>query len=646
MIQIFICWNGDCTHVAAPSIADETLQFANLIYGSSFRYLLQRGRMHAFRCLSARVLKQHRGARTSLLDEVATLHKATAVRTFHKSPLQNRSSAAEAVRLEPFEDEAAPSSECLPTTTSGWEKAGRGPRAGASRLRGRGSEEEGPPIEDWRTAAGYHASTSGRGFQRGVADGQGEVADGQRERRLREMARAAPRFVWQGGGSAEPARVTAPHAGGGSSQSGDGPQFPPLPEQVFGRPSSAQGQRQGMLGWKDSPAPEPFNRENISVRQQALESKLETHRSGESPLANPSPLRGFETESLVDGFSGFRITPPPPLDDPDVSPTLVDNFGRRHTYLRISLTERCNLRCKYCMPAEGVELSPSDSLLSTDEILQLATVFVANGVDKIRLTGGEPTIRRDFVEICRGLKQLDGLRTLAITTNGLILQRQLPALRDAGVDLLNISLDTLVPAKFELLTRRKGHHKVLQSIERALELGYDPVKVNCVVMRGVNDDEVGDFVELTREQPVNVRFIEFMPFDGNVWDSKKMVPYAELMAAVKTKYPTIARLQDHPTDTAKNFRVEGFRGTVSFITSMTDHFCAGCNRLRLMADGNLKVCLFGPAEVSLRDALRAGATTGGLEDIIGSAVRRKKARHAGMFEIQRTQNRPMIHIGG
>lgn len=329
-----------------------------------------------------------------------------------------------------------------------------------------------------------------------------------------------------------------------------------------------------------------------------------------------------------------------------VSDMLVDTHGRRHNYLRISLTERCNLRCKYCMPAEGVELTTSANLLATNEILRLASIFVSGGVSKIRLTGGEPTVRSDIEDICAQLSSLPGLKTLGITTNGLVLARKLPRLKAAGLNSLNISLDTLVPAKFELLTRRKGHAKVLQSIDTALDLGYNPVKVNVVVMRGFNDDELEDFVELTRTKPINVRFIEFMPFDGNVWSSKKLVSYVEILGRLRDKYPSLTRLRDHPSEVAKNFQVDGFEGTVSFITSMTEHFCGGCNRLRLMADGNFKVCLFGPAEVSLRDAMRAGLDDTGLRGIINDAVKRKKAAHAGMFDLAKTQNRPMIHIGG
>ncbi|KAI0492391.1 hypothetical protein KFK09_026662 [Dendrobium nobile] len=333
-------------------------------------------------------------------------------------------------------------------------------------------------------------------------------------------------------------------------------------------------------------------------------------------------------------------------EDHPASDMLVDSFGRLHNYLRISLTERCNLRCQYCMPVEGVELTPNSHLLSSDEISRLANLFVNSGVDKIRLTGGEPTIRKDIEEICLQLSRLKGLKTLAMTTNGIVLAKKIPKLKECGLGVINISLDTLVPAKFELLTRRKGHERVMESITAAVEYGFNPVKVNCVVMRGINDDEICDFVELTREKPINVRFIEFMPFDGNVWNIKKLVPYVEILDKVKQRFEGVKRLTDHPSDTAKNFMIDGHHGTISFITSMTDHFCAGCNRLRLLADGNLKVCLFGPSEVSLRDPLRAGVDDLGLKEIIGAAVKKKKAAHAGMLDLAKTANRPMIHIGG
>ncbi|XP_040286695.1 molybdenum cofactor biosynthesis protein 1 isoform X2 [Bufo bufo] len=325
---------------------------------------------------------------------------------------------------------------------------------------------------------------------------------------------------------------------------------------------------------------------------------------------------------------------------------LTDGFGRQHTYLRISLTEKCNLRCQYCMPEEGVKLTLKSELLTSPEILALAKLFVQEGVDKIRLTGGEPLIRPDVVDIVAQLRRLKGLKTIALTTNGINLARLLPRLKEAGVDVLNISLDTLVPSKFEFIVRRKGFHKVMEGIHRALELGYNPVKVNCVVMRGLNDDELLDFVALTERQPLEVRFIEYMPFDGNKWNYKKMVSYQEMLDIIRQKWPELEKVPTEMSSTSKAFRVPGFQGQIGFITSMSEHFCGSCNRLRITADGNLKVCLFGNSEVSLRDCLRTGASEEQLIQVIGEAVGRKKKQHAGMFSISQMKNRPMILIGG
>ncbi|XP_043940770.1 molybdenum cofactor biosynthesis protein 1 isoform X2 [Protopterus annectens] len=308
---------------------------------------------------------------------------------------------------------------------------------------------------------------------------------------------------------------------------------------------------------------------------------------------------------------------------------LTDGFGRQHDYLRISVTEKCNLRCQYCMPEEGVSLTPKPHLLTTEEIITLAKLFVKEGVNKIRLTGGEPLIRPDIAYIIAELRKLPGLRTVAITTNGINLSRQLPTLKEAGLDLINISLDSLVPAKFEFIVRRKGFHKVMEGISKAIELGYSPVKVNCVVMRGLNEDEVVDFVALTEKMPLDVRFIEYMPFNGNRWNFRKMVSYQEMLDRVKETWPTLEKLPSGKSDTAKAYQVPGFMGHIGFITSMSDHFCGSCNRLRITADGNLKVCLFGNAEVSLRDYLRSGASEEALLQIIGAAVARKKKQHAG-----------------
>lgn len=366
---------------------------------------------------------------------------------------------------------------------------------------------------------------------------------------------------------------------------------------------------------------------------------------------------------------------------------LTDTFSRQHDYLRISITERCNLRCTYCMPEEGVPLSPASHLLTTPEISYLSALFVSQGVTKIRLTGGEPTIRGDILPLMHSLGELrqSGLRELCLTTNGIALYRKLDSMVDAGLTGVNISLDTLDPFQFQLMTRRKGFEVVVKSIDRILEmnkLGANiKLKINCVVMRGNNDREIIPFVEMGREKEIEVRFIEYMPFEGNRWRREKMLGYQEMLDMIRVKYPGLQKVHDHKNNTSKTFQVPGFAGKIGFITSMTHNFCGSCNRLRITSDGNLKVCLFGNAEVSLRDLMRRDnggepideatmdamkrvemdrrhampASTGPLGygqrehellEVIGMAVKRKKEKHAGMGQLENMKNRPMILIGG
>ncbi|KIX07279.1 molybdenum cofactor biosynthesis protein A [Rhinocladiella mackenziei CBS 650.93] len=366
---------------------------------------------------------------------------------------------------------------------------------------------------------------------------------------------------------------------------------------------------------------------------------------------------------------------------------LTDNYSRHHNYLRISVTERCNLRCLYCMPEEGVQLSPSSHLLTTAEIVYLSELFVNQGVNKIRLTGGEPTVRKDFVDLMRQIGRLrsHGLKELCITTNGISLHRKLDSMVESGLTGVNLSLDTLDPHLFTVMTRRNGHEAVMKSINRILEINRSgagiKLKINCVVMRGLNEREILPFVELGRDQDLEVRFIEYMPFDGNKWSEEKMMSFGEMLALIRQKYPDVHKVQDHKNDTSKTYQVPSFAGRIGFITSMTHNFCGTCNRLRITGDGNLKVCLFGNAEVSLRDILResndgkpidaeameamrqlemdrrqhlAGSADAlgvsekeaKLLDVIGMAVKRKKEKHAGIGELENMKNRPMILIGG
>lgn len=297
------------------------------------------------------------------------------------------------------------------------------------------------------------------------------------------------------------------------------------------------------------------------------------------------------------------------------SPHLLDSFGRRHDYLRISLTEKCNLRCTYCMPEHGVPLLPPDNRLTAQEIDRVARVFVRSGIRKIRLTGGEPTVRPDLVEIVEriSMNRTAGLTSLGLTSNGIALKRKLPALVDAGLSHLNLSLDTLDPFKYELMTRRRGFERVVESLELAQSLkprGLRQTKINVVVIRGVNDHEVPDFVNLTRDMDITVRFIEYMPFEGalfrvtisttqprtdrdrpadNRWSTQKLVPSASLLSHLETLHPRLIKLRDADSDTTRAYAVPGWKGSFGFISSMTDHFCGTCSRLRIGADGGVKV---------------------------------------------------------
>lgn len=331
--------------------------------------------------------------------------------------------------------------------------------------------------------------------------------------------------------------------------------------------------------------------------------------------------------------------------------SLTDGFGRTHTTLRIGLTERCNLRCVYCMPAEGIPVTPTAQMLTAPEIERLVRVLAEAGVHKVRLTGGEPLARKDAVEIAARVGRQPGIQTLALTTNGLLLESRLPSLRAAGLTHLTVSLDTLQPDRFEAITRRPGLERVLAAIDAAqrggFALGTDrPLKVNVVVLRGVNDDEVGDFAAWAAREPIEVRFIEWMPFGGNGWDRHQLVPMAEMRGRIEDAHGSLTALPVGPHATARTFTRSNWRGRVGFIASMSAPFCTGCNRLRVTADGALKVCLFGNREVSLRDAIRSGATDAELRQLVQAALRGKAAAHAGMHRLADAENRPMITIGG
>ncbi|WP_242132413.1 GTP 3',8-cyclase MoaA [Aestuariivivens marinum] len=328
---------------------------------------------------------------------------------------------------------------------------------------------------------------------------------------------------------------------------------------------------------------------------------------------------------------------------------LQDTFNRKHTYLRISLTERCNLRCSYCMPENGIQLSPKSHLMSYEEIFNIAKIFVKHGVSKIRLTGGEPLIRKDIPVILEKLSSLPV--ELSITSNAIIIDKFINTLKDNGIKSLNISLDSLNREKFKQITRRDQFEKVYDNILLLIKEGFN-VKINVVLIKGFNDNEIIDFINLTKELPVTVRFIEFMPFDGNKWDMAKMVSFKTIMENVYNTFTEsqIIRIQDAPSDTSKNFKVKGFKGSFAIISSVTNPFCDSCNRLRLTANGQLKNCLFSALESDLLTPLRHGKP---IESIIEKAVTAKFKMRGGMDTLEKLQNpelhnnnRSMISIGG
>lgn len=326
---------------------------------------------------------------------------------------------------------------------------------------------------------------------------------------------------------------------------------------------------------------------------------------------------------------------------------LVDQFGRTHTYLRISVTDRCNLRCVYCMPAGGIVTKPKDEILTFDEIDRIVHVFARLGITKIRLTGGEPLVRKDLTSLVARLARIPGIQKLGMTTNGVLLKQHALALKESGLTALNISLDTLRHGRFEQIALRSHYEDVFTGIQAALSAGFSPLKLNVVVMGGVNDDELLDFVEFVRDLPVNVRFIEYMPFKFNSWNTASFVSFARMKQTIEARYVLIPlEVEKGVAAVAKDFRIDGWVGSVSFITSMSEHFCDTCNRLRLTADGSIKSCLFHPSEVNLRYAIRNGGPEEIVEDMIRSAVILKPSGHAPVEQLVAADNRAMIAIGG
>ena len=328
-------------------------------------------------------------------------------------------------------------------------------------------------------------------------------------------------------------------------------------------------------------------------------------------------------------------------------PILSDNHKRYHNYLRVSLTENCNFRCQYCSVSTQVDFTPKDKLIDKDQFSRLINAFIYAGVTKIRLTGGETTIYKGLSKLIYEIGQRKEVKTLAMTTNGYILHRKIEEYSKNGLNAINISLDTFKEERFQSISRIKGLKNVFKSIEKALEYGIK-VKVNCVLMKGINDDEVYDFIEYVRDKDVNIRFIEFFAIGDNLWERNKMISYHDLKKIIEAKYGPLTRLNDHYTETAKNYTLEGIKGSISFITSATKPFCGGCNRIRLLSTGEFRRCLHDDNMLNLKKIIELGYKDDVLLEAISQHLKGKHKAHAGMDWISENMKHgvQMIKIGG
>lgn len=324
---------------------------------------------------------------------------------------------------------------------------------------------------------------------------------------------------------------------------------------------------------------------------------------------------------------------------------LVDNYNRIHNYLRISLTDSCNFRCIYCMPNEKMQCMPYNHLMSPQEIFTIAETFTKYQVNKIRLTGGEPLVRHDFADIIKKLSNLPV--ELNLTTNGVLLHKYVTLLKEINLNTINISLDSLREEKFKFLTKRNAFNQVWDNILLYVNQGFH-IKLNIVIMKGINEDEINDFISLTKNFPIQVRFIEFMPFNGNQWKKSKVITMKDMLTIIDSQF-SYQKIKDNNNDTTKKFKVEGYEGTFAFITTMSQPFCQGCNRMRITADGKMKNCLFGKDEFDILGILRK---KGDIEPIIHSFLKNKHKKMGGQFDNfmklnpDYLENRSMIKIGG
>ncbi len=343
----------------------------------------------------------------------------------------------------------------------------------------------------------------------------------------------------------------------------------------------------------------------------------------------------------------FQIQPKAAVVSPSGTPSgAFDAYGRQMTYLRISLTDRCNFRCVYCMPATGMKFQPREELLTDEELLRLVGLFAASGFTKLRLTGGEPTIRPHVEDLIREMKKFPGIEEISMTTNGLLLPRMAADLRDAGLDRINVSIDTLDPVRFKFMTRGGRLDLVLAGIEEAERMGIGPIKLNTVVVRGQNEQEVIEMAALSIDKPWEVRFLEIMPMEGvgMVYD-EGLVTTEETRARLEHHYGPLRPVDSNPSDPARLWQLPGAVGTIGFISPVSEPFCQFCNRVRLTADGKLRLCLLRNDEIDFREEMRNGASDEELLLRLRAGIWRKPWGH-GLAEGDLNIGRGMSQIGG
>jgi cyclic pyranopterin phosphate synthase len=323
----------------------------------------------------------------------------------------------------------------------------------------------------------------------------------------------------------------------------------------------------------------------------------------------------------------------------DDSEKLTDTFGRIHNYLRISVTDHCNLRCSYCMPDENMVFTPNKRLMQVAEIIEIAHLFTQFGINKIRITGGEPLLRKGISEILYGLSKLPV--ELTLTTNATLVHHYIDVLKDCSIRSINISLDTFERKKFYEISRRDEFERVMTNIRMLIQNKLH-IKLNVVIIRNFNEHEIPAFIEFTRNNPVEIRFIEFMPFPGNNWQKEDVVSKTEILEMVENQFE-VTKIVDPEHATSSGYQIDGFKGSFGIISTVTAPFCGSCNRLRLTADGKIKNCLFSKGELDLLTAFRSGES---IEHLIRTAVLSKKHAFGGQDLFQTTHNRSMIAIGG